>query len=220
MAADQRRVPPMSFIAQMLRDDARLAALRDEQLDREDRSPKWKPLFSSTAIAVVLMLASRVNRKDFTAWPSLVTLAADCRLNEKSIRRYRQAISIFFDIEGGTYVFKSPEEYEQDIESLVACNADRGSNTPDRGSKTPDRGSMKRTVGPKKRTDGPTNSKEPVKEPEKEPENRTLPRGGSAVSMPSGLSDLTNANSITPSMTPVAYEERLTFLRRQAAMEN
>ena len=180
MAAEPRPVPPMSFVAQMLRDDGRLAELRDERNQR-------KPLFSSTAIAVVLMLASRVNRKSLTAWPSLTTLARDCALNERSIRRCERAISVFFYIEEdegrhNTYVFKSPDDYDADLESLMSDgNADHGSTTPDHGSKTPDPRSTKRTVGPKKRTHGPPNSKrEPVIEPVNEPENRTLPRRGSA----------------------------------------
>lgn len=171
MPAEERKVPPMSFVAQMLRDDQRLAELSDERNEE-------KPLFSSTAIAIVLMLASHINRRTFKWCLKLTTLARECRLNAKSIRRYRAAIEVFFSIEDGevedqthTYRFKSPEEYEQDVASLMAdCNADRGSTTPDRGS---------------------THKGRTCKEPEKTPEKRTLPRRGSAVPTPSGVSEMT-----------------------------
>jgi hypothetical protein len=237
VAPEERKIPPLSFVAQKLRDDHRLAELRGND---------GRPLFSSTARLVVLMLASFVNRRTFDAWPSKATLAEACGLDERSLRRYRsrhrQAIRVFFIFEERdgcltNYTLKSPDEYEADLFDPSTDPDDTPDTSPARTkrpglkpggvlSATPD----VLTDTPVVLTDTPDSltgnvgrnalqtREEPEKEQLNEPVNRTLPPRGSGVlpSMPLEDASETVGKQVAPSMTPVMFGERIGFLKSQA----
>lgn len=111
----RKREEPLLLVARLLRDDPRLRSLCDGQGRR---------VFGHAAIVTVLMLASRVNRKKGKAWPSFRRRAADSWMDERSVRRSRQATEIFFERDdAGDYRPRDRDEVEARIALETARTA-------------------------------------------------------------------------------------------------